>query len=340
MVLNVKGKKIDYYLIRRDFIYRLIDLIGFNLPIKIDSKETIFISGVPRSGSTWVMELLETLPNYKTLFEPFHIDFFPEIKELDMTPNKYLDPHKTYPKIDDYLKRIISGKKNSKKPHIHNSWIASRMLADKLIIKSVRTNRMLPHISKNFQLKQIYLLIRHPCAVINSQIEKWGTGYYLKFNQPLPRDFIIKEVLTIPDIKNNEKLVKKIKNINSSTELLALIWAVNYLIPLSYKKKINWHIISYEKLLLESKDELEKIFKKIGEDIPEKALKRINKPSGTTSNNYKKDINTQLSKWKIQLKDKQIKTILDIISWFGLDFYTEDISPDYEYLQNWPSEKL
>ena len=38
----------------------------------------------------------------------------------------------------------------------------------------------------------------------------------------------------------------------------------------------------------------------------------------------------QSAKWKKFLSDEQIKRILSIVSDFGLDFYTEDIEPDYE----------
>ena len=38
----------------------------------------------------------------------------------------------------------------------------------------------------------------------------------------------------------------------------------------------------------------------------------------------------QLSKWKKALSDKQIERILKIVRDFDLDFYTEDIEPDYD----------
>ena len=42
-----------------------------------------------------------------------------------------------------------------------------------------------------------------------------------------------------------------------------------------------------------------------------------------------RDADKQLSKWKKYLSEKQIQRILKVVSDFGLDFYTEDIEPDY-----------
>jgi hypothetical protein len=40
----------------------------------------------------------------------------------------------------------------------------------------------------------------------------------------------------------------------------------------------------------------------------------------------------QLSKWRDRLSDRQIDRILEIANAFGLDFYTDELEPDYERL--------
>jgi hypothetical protein len=42
------------------------------------------------------------------------------------------------------------------------------------------------------------------------------------------------------------------------------------------------------------------------------------------------NMDAQLSKWRESLTEKQIERILSIVSAFGLDFYTEEIEPDYK----------
>jgi len=334
MVSDSKNELFKHYHFYKNIAYKIIDIISFNIHDGVNPKETIFISGTPRSGSTWLMEILGTLPNYKTLLEPFHTEFFPEVKELGLTPRNYLDFEKDYPEIHDYIRRVIGGKKISQKPHYLDSQITNRLIADKLIVKCVRANRMLPYISKNFSLRQIYLIIRHPCAVISSQFERWATGYNMSKNLPLPKDLVINDILTIPEVNSNTILVNKIRKIDSTIELLAAIWAADNFVPLLHSKNYNWYIVPYEKLLLNEENELDKLFNAINEEATKKAKKIIREPSPVASKDYKSNVEKQLSKWRKKLSDEQINKILEITSWFGLDFYSKKLTPDYQALKN------
>lgn len=60
----------------------LIDFVGHSINSPLKEKEAILIFGAARSGTTWIMEILETLPDYKSIFEPFHPDWFPEVRKL------------------------------------------------------------------------------------------------------------------------------------------------------------------------------------------------------------------------------------------------------------------
>jgi hypothetical protein len=44
-----------------------------------------------------------------------------------------------------------------------------------------------------------------------------------------------------------------------------------------------------------------------------------------------------LSKWKDALSSKQIDRILDIAETYGLDFYSQEIEPDYDRLLKYQS---
>ena len=46
----------------------LVDLFGSVASSPLNEKEAILVFGTPRSGTTWVMEILEALPEYKTIF--------------------------------------------------------------------------------------------------------------------------------------------------------------------------------------------------------------------------------------------------------------------------------
>lgn len=59
----------------------IIDLLSSRIHRNINIGDTIVISGTPRGGTTWFMELIETLQGYRSIFEPFHRDWFPQVKQ-------------------------------------------------------------------------------------------------------------------------------------------------------------------------------------------------------------------------------------------------------------------
>ena len=77
------------------------------------------------------------------------------------------------------------------------------------------------------------------------------------------------------------------------------------------------------------------MFSYINEEIHEEAYLRIRRPSKIAPLRDRRLVTTpeQLVKWKKMLSQKQIRSILKIVHWFGLDFYAEEPKPDYNALK-------
>ncbi|WP_297090425.1 sulfotransferase [Thermococcus sp.] len=297
-------------------------------------EDTIVISGTRRSGSTWLMELLESIPEYKSIFEPFHPSWYPEFRKLGIPYDPYVPTQEDYPKLRAYLGKVFTGRVGAQFPHrqyLRLGTIIRRFKASKLVVKFVRANTMLPWIANTFNLRATYFIIRHPCATIASQL---ATGFFSKITV----DQLLNEVNKVPELAENEELVTRLRGINSQIERLAAIWAFENYIPLASKKPYPWYTVIYERLVVNPEEELGAIFGYIGEEVPEEAVKRIKTPSKVTRKTYGKDyIGTprQLIKWREKLSERQVRGILEIISWFGLDFYDEHPEPDYDSLASW-----
>jgi len=189
---------------------------------------------------------------------------------------------------------------------------------------------------KNFKLRAIYWIIRHPCATISSYInafinsstitEEWLKNS--KYN-------IIKDILNIPELRHNNKLIEKLKTIKSLEEILAAIWSIDTYIPLCYQRYNWWYTIIYERLVINGEEELKGIFRYIGEEIPEEAYKRLSTPSITVRDKIYAKSKIQIEKWKKRLSRRQIENILKVTRWFGLDFYTDKPEPCYKELKGW-----
>jgi hypothetical protein len=210
-----------------------------------------------------------------------------------------------------------------------------QLLGKKLIVKFVRSNRMLPWIAERFKLRSMILMIRHPCAVVASRF-KPGQKLPSELQQnikpfPTPKE-ILNEASQIDGI--DQSLLNKLREIKTREEIIAASWCLDNYVPLSYPKPYPWKVVIYEKLIRDGEKEIIRIFNEIGEkNVPRSAFLHLKLPSNVTQKNDEKIItNTelQLSKWKESLSKKQIERILSIVTAFGLDFYTKEIEPDYE----------
>ncbi len=336
-------------------IVQHLDKVIFNNK-KFDTKDTIVITGTPRSGTTWLMEILGVIPGYICLFEPLNPLYFPKSIKVGFQSRKYLPSDVNWQEGEEYLRKIFTGCLQPDKSWLEkgdytkknfNSLIYNflnqlkpeklmhQLLGEKLIVKSIRLNRLLPWIAERFHLRSMIFIIRHPCAVVASRFKPGARlpkdiTRYVKVSFPTKED-ILNETSEINGL--DKGLLNRLKKIKTQEELLATSWCLDNYIPLSYPKPYPWIVVCYEKLVKDGEKELNHIFNKIGEKhIPRSAFKHLKIPSVVThKSEYKIITNTdeQLSKWKKSLSERQIENILSIVSDFGLDFYTEDIEPAY-----------
>ena len=324
--------------ISREKIRYLIDSIGYFVNRSLNEKEAILVFGTPRGGTTWLMEILEALPGYRSIFEPFHRDMFPEVRKLRINPFRpyvyFKDPH---PQLKEYLTKIFRGKIVSKSPRYRLTLknIYKRLFARKAVVKFVRANRLLPWIANNFQVKGMFFVIRHPCATIISQIETGFRAYFIPKNVPLPKKAVLTSISEIRELRNNEELMRKLKTIETQEEILAAVWSIDNYIPLYYQRMFNWYTVVYELLVLNPEEEIKKMLSYINEKVTEEVYSKVRIPSITTHDRMYVGTPKQLIKWKKKLSESQVRNILKVVHWFGLDFYTEAPEPDYNALRNW-----
>lgn len=322
-------------------IKRIIDLMGIKLNGDSNPEDAIIISGAPRTGTTLLMEILSTLPRYKTILEPLHLEWFPSLSKLGFPPRIYLNTKEDNELLYNHLKNVFTGKVVSQKPSyslFNFKELYSRLSFNKICAKFVNGNRLLPWISDRFTLKATFLIIRHPCATVSSQLKTGLVGYPKEYemkirkgNVKLLKRIILEEISMIDNLKEKQELINKINSMQTVEELLAVEWSLDYVIPLYFFDKYDWHLIIYERLIKNSEDELINIFDKIGENVPKKAYKLIKKPS-RTSQEKKIYAQKQLHKWKNHLSKKQIEDILNVVNFFGIDFYNENAEPDEDAL--------
>lgn len=282
---------------------------------RFDVSKVLLLTSSPRSGSTWLGNILRAIPKSSVLFEPLHLTHVPEAKEAGFTWRTFVQPGTRWPEGSAFLRRVFEGR-------VVNEWTCREMSfheacrSSTMIVKSVRANRLLPWICREFHVRTPILLIRHPCAVIASQLkaENWRTS--LRPECPPYLD----------DYPEFRSILSKTQRIE---EHLAALWALDQLPPLMQEGPSPWIVVTYEELLLRLEETMSRISRECKFKIDLDAAKeRARKPSSVVHDSGMSGIEG----WRHQLSEKQIARIIETVHGFGIHFYNEQIEPEYDIL--------
>jgi len=177
---------------------------------------------------------------------------------------------------------------------------------DGYIVKFVNANMLLPWICKKFPVRTVFM-IRHPCAVVSSQLRSGAWQHINKNNFTLAKGIFLQFPILEPIFDR----------ISTSTELFAFQWVMETIVPLTFNHP-GWFMTVYEKLMTDS-GEIEKMFSYLNEKIPAKLYKRIRNPSVTAKMDSPiVDTNKQLMLWKEHLSECQVDEILSAVAFLQM----------------------
>lgn len=324
MRIKKRLKKVPRYLVNSTYTNLYCESNKYRN--NIGPKKSILIFSNPRGGSTWLAELFKTLPKSSFIWEPLLKGRLQEFIDLNFFWHQPIPENADWPQAKEAFRKLLNLEIKSRQ--IYNRENQLRLPYSKhFIFKFCFGNMLLPWVVNNFDVNPI-LLLRHPCAVVSSQMKH---GYWDGVRKgPL--------VYEIPDFPYNESyLLYKdvVKHIQTFEEHLAATWAytmVSTVLNPSNDKK--WITLSYESLYNNFDTEIERVFRRLNIDIPEKIYDRKSKASIVTMDYSVDQINSgnQLYSWKNDLSGTQIMNILKIVNEFGITFYDESVEPDYNQI--------
>lgn len=298
-----------------------------------DIKDTIVVSGSPRSGTTWVANIVSNLPGYSVLFEPLHPNWFLGVDGAGFKPRTYKSPHENWLEGENYLRQVLGGKVKTTSYRLEAaSSVMAGFFSSKIVAKFIRANRLLPWMSTTFTLRDMILIIRHPCAVVASQLQSGIYGYVRNKYDELPkRKDVLEEAQEIQYL--DQSTLDYLEKIRTPEEILAATWCLDNLVPLSFPKPYPWILVSYEKLVREGVAQVQRIFNLLNTETPPKSIEKLRRLSHTAydKGDYFSGEN-HISKWKSYLSSEQTDNILKVVTQFGFDCSSEDLEPDYDKL--------
>ena len=237
-----------------------------------DYKNSVFLAGVGRSGTTWISDIINHSGEYRYMHEPFHPYRVRQVRDFQYI--QYLRPDNRDPRYLEPAKAVLSGQ-------IRNRWIDSdnkKIFPRKRLIKDIRANLLLKWIHANFQGIPIILLFRHPCAVANSWLKLgWGKeelGIRTDIEVCLSQEELMEDFL--------EPFRINIENAETEFEKHVFFWCMQYYVPLRQFKHKEVHLCFYENFCENPHDEVERLFGFLGKKAYEDVFSDLSVPSSVS----------------------------------------------------------
>lgn len=308
---------------------------------------TIALFTQPRSGSSWLAELLNHIPNSTILNEPLwrgHIQthgIMPrqadgkvdEIKKLDFYFYQPIPEKAIWPEAEFFFDKLFRGGVCKLGLYDLNDF-RNLEKSNVFVIKFCYANLLFHWLIARFPIQPVVLL-RHPCAVVTSQLHHYSWQMLKK--QPF---FAL---ASFPYNSYYHQYLELLKEIHSPEGILAALWSINIkAIHQPHDHNKQWLTIAYEKLYLNAEEEITRLFSWLGHPVPPAVWNNFMRPSISTSDSSFKLIQNRnpakhLSRWMEDLNKDQIKNIMDVVAAFGINIYTADsLEPDYNKLTYQP----
>lgn len=304
----------------------LLRLVG--LPRSIERNNVWIVAGAPRSGTTWLAETLGARIGAKMLDEPLNVGRYPELRSIpDFSGRMKLSEKDEHPQLHSHLDAAFRGQL----PGLYTFpdeavWrqLALYLTGSKLVVKMVRAGQLWPWLTARFKdCAGLVYIVRHPCAVIASQLRyKHGGGWSTKRVPSV--DGVVADALPTNVLRRVKHTTAKASSV---VEALAVQWCLDNYLPLAAGSASgNRIVITYEDLLLNPEQEMMRIINAIGHDNQKVRPGPINEPSHSVSEDLRSPTR-QISKWKKQFTPDEVDAIMGIVEAFGLNLYTHDVRP-------------
>jgi hypothetical protein len=276
---------------------------------KGDHKDSVFLAGSGRSGTTWLSGVINHGGAYRYVFEPFNparVSAFEHFRS-----KQYLRPDDAREEFLEPARLVLTGAlKNSWTDGFNRKFVVRRRL-----IKDIRANLLLGWMRANFPGMPIVLLLRHPCAVVASRL---ALGWKDNLHETMEQEDLVEDFL-LP-------VEAEIRAARDDFERHLLLWCIDNYVPLRQFGRDQIHLIFYENLLMSPEDELRSLFGFLGEDLDGRIYDKLARPSPLSRRDAPLP---SVDGWRTRVGARRLERAGEILALFGLDrVYGEGPMPD------------
>ena len=279
-----------------------------------DHRRAILLAGTVRSGTTWASSVINHGNGYRYMFEPL----YPTLPICDQTPARaHLAPDNQEAQIMRQARAIFEGRVRHARVDQYNG----RAISSRRLIKVIHANLMLPWVRRNFPGMPIVLLLRHPCAVLNSLLR---LGWLTVLHHITAQETLLSGIL--------HPFRSVIAHADSPFEQHLLLWCVETYVPLHELSPGDVHVLFYEKLCESPEAEVSRLFSYLGVPFSPAAVRSVAKPSPQSRVDSPVVRGSSLTDaWRQEITEKQLDRAMELLHVFGLDrLYSREPMPNVE----------
>lgn len=285
---------------------------SLHVTLDSDYRNSVFLAGSGRSGTTWLSEIVNHRNEYRYIFEPFYPD------RVDLCKNfrrkQYLRPDDRREEFLGPARKILSGR-------LRNRWtdrFNRKLVVRRRLIKDIRANLLIGWLSANFPGTPLILMLRHPCAVTDSRLK---LGWKDVLEDTMEQSDLVEDHLS--------PFEEEIRGARTPFERSVFLWCIENYVPLRQLRPGAYHLVFYENLCVEPEKEIHRLFAFLGKDYDEDAIRVVKRPSALSrEESAVLTGGRSVDSWKNSVGGPQLERAMDILSLFGLDqIYGEDPMP-------------
>lgn len=287
----------------------------------------VFIFSMPRSGSTWLQELLWTQPGFKYCNEPLNIKGPYLQGKVDIHSFEELYSLEVEEKLLKYFVGFHEGKYHFLDPNPLRKYY--RPFTNRIVYKIIHGGEQhINAIAHRCNGKVIYL-IRHPFAVSLSR-------------RVLPRLAVLCSPKVMSGFSESQHfLAQKIQAEGSHLEKGVLSWCIQNRLALANRRP-NWIVFTYEQLVVDPDPIVDLLVRELSLPLPVRIRQQLNVPSAVQTQSDRKTVDLMqesqdtryglIERWRSQIDSVETESLWDIIEVFELNIYERgEIYPTKEF---------
>lgn len=288
-----------------------------------NGRPNVLLFSTPRSGSTWLMELILTQPGFKPCDEPFdlrqsHVARYLNGRGVKTWSDLYDETHA--PALESYLMGVVDGRLHLTDRLVHRNRF--RLLTHRVVFKLLHAGEDRIARWRDVCRGRVVFLVRHPLPVSLSR-------------KHLPRlsTFLLEDGYGQHLEPAQLRAARRHADSTNPLERGVLDWCLQNAVPLAQRKD-DWLVVTYEQLVLDPEPVIRRLCERLDLDQSARMQRRLRVASASTRQSDPSvkgrladrrgggpDNRWLLEKWRSRIDAEQERRLMAILADFDIDLY-------------------